>query len=203
MNQRPKFRRDGAELWIAAAYANLVEDGHGGLTVEKLTARTGKTRGSFYHHFGSHDGFVDSFLDDWRQQNTDRIERLIAADPEPRKRRAVLNREASWLDTRVETAIRRWAGANQIVAAVCREVDRRRMDVIARDLVAIAESEGVRLAPEQAHALALADYAMFLGAQMLAPDGVLAALPDVASVIDEMLDAYFLHLKRAIRIKTV
>jgi|DewCreStandDraft_4_1066084.scaffolds.fasta_scaffold90665_2 AcrR family transcriptional regulator len=190
MTPAPKFRRGGAELWISTAYAVLAEEGHEGLTIDKLTARTGKTRGSFYHHFGSHDGFVARLLDDWRDQNTERIARMIAADPEPRERRARLHREAVRLNATVETAIRRWAGADHNVAKACWEVDRRRMEVLARDLVALAKSKGVRLSAREAETLALIDYATFVGAQMLAPGGRLEALPDTGRVSEEMLDAF-------------
>jgi len=194
MKSQPKYQRDGAEPWISAAYAILVAEGHGGLTIEKLTAQTGKTRGSFYHHFGSHRGFIARVLDDWYRQHTEQIERLIAAAPKPRQRRAILNREASKIDGKIEAAFRRWAGANPVVAQAYQAVDQRRIALIARDLTALAASVGVLLIPEKARALAVIDYAIYLGAQMLAPDGRLDALPDVLPTIEDMLDVYLRQL---------
>ncbi len=190
------FKREGAGLWIEAAYAILVQEGHKGLTIERLTTVTGKTRGSFYHHFGSVDGFTTRLLDDWREQNTERIARLAATDPEPSSRRALVHREAVRLDARIEIAIRRWAGADGEVLGACQAVDRRRMDMLVRDLVALAVNKGCTLRVGEAELLARLEYAAFVGGQMLAPEGKLAALPDIGSLYDEMLDA-FLERQRA------
>jgi len=195
MKSDPKYQRNGAGLWIDTAHAILAKDGHGGLTIENLTVQTGKTRGSFYHHFGSHDAFISRLLDDWRQSNTERIAELIAKDHEPERRRTLLNREAGRLDAEVETAIRRWAGSNRTVAEVCRAVDERRLEVLAMELVALAESRGVQVTARQAEVLAFIDYAIFLGAQMLAPDGGLAALPEIGLVSEEMIGLYLQELK--------
>jgi len=190
MKPQPLFTRAGAALWIEAAYTILAEEGHRELTIERLTAVTGKTRGSFYHHFGSVDGFTTRVLDDWREQNTERIARIAVTDPEPSGRRALVHREAVRLDARIEIAIRRWAGADGKVLGVCQGVDRRRMDVLVRDLVALAHSKGRTLLPDEAEKLARLEYAAFIGAQMLAPEGRLDALPDIGPLYEEMLHAY-------------
>jgi len=190
MKSVPQFKRDGAWLWIEAAYAILVEEGHRGLTIERLTTVTGKTRGSFYHHFGSADGFTARLLDDWREQHTERIARIAATDLEPSNRRALVHREAVRLDARIDIAIRRWAGADDKVLAACQGVDRRRMDVLVRDIVALAEAKGRVLPPVEVEMLARLEYAAFIGGQMLAPDGKLDALPDIGALYDRMLNAF-------------
>ncbi len=190
MKSAPQFKREGAGRWIEAAYAILIREGHTGLTIERLTTATGKTRGSFYHHFGSVDGFTIRLLDDWREQHTERIARLSATDPEPSSRRTRVHREAVRLDARIEIAIRRWAGADGKVLDACQAVDRRRMDVLVRDLVALAETKGRPLLPGEAELLARLEYAAFLGEQLLAPEGKLDALPDIGVVYDAMLDAF-------------
>lgn len=53
--------------WIALGRAALAEAGPGALTVEALTARAGKTRGSFYHHFAAHGDFLAALARDWRE----------------------------------------------------------------------------------------------------------------------------------------
>jgi len=190
MESVPQFKGDGAWLWVEAAYAILVEEGHRGLTIERLTTVTGKTRGSFYHHFGSADGFTARLLDDWREQHTERIARLAATDLEPSNRRALVHREAIRLDARIDIAIRRWAGADEKVLAACQGVDRRRMDVLVRDIVALAEAKGRVLPPVEVEMLARLEYAAFIGGQMLASDGKLDALPDIGALYDRMLDAF-------------
>ncbi|OJG00165.1 hypothetical protein AX760_25555 [Pararhizobium antarcticum] len=133
MKPAPRFKRGGPGLWIEAAYVILAQDGHEALTIEQLTTRTEKTRGSFYHHFGSIDGFVSRLLADWRERNTERIVRLAECDPEPGARRTLIHHEALRLDARIEIAIRNWAGTDRRVLGACSDVDRRRMDVLTRD----------------------------------------------------------------------
>ncbi len=187
MKPAPRFRRDGPDLWIEAAYAILAHEGHAGLTINQLTTRTGKTRGSCYHHFGSMDGFVSDLLADWRESNTERIARLAVLDPELGARRTFIHDAAMRLDKWVEIAIRIWAGTDRRVLDASRDVDRRRMEVLTYDLVALAEKYDRELSPREAEMLALIEYAAFVGAQMLAPEGKLDALPDIGRLYDEML----------------
>ena len=85
-------RRKGPDPWIEAAYVLLAEQRHSAVTIERLTAATAKTRGSFYHHFGSMETFVARLVADWQERNTERIVRLAQATREPGKRRRVLSR---------------------------------------------------------------------------------------------------------------
>ena len=189
----PRFKRDGVSVWIEAGYAILVQDGHRGLTIERLTKATCKTRGSFYHHFGSIDGFISHILKDWREQNTERIVRLAAPDPDPNHRRAVVNGEALRLDARIETAIRRWAGADDQVLNACKLVDDRRIDVLINDLVAMTKASGKELSLVEARLLAQFEYSAFVGAQILAPEGRLDTLHEIGLIYEKMLYAYLEH----------
>ncbi len=193
MKSAPRFKRDGVGPWIEAGYAILLQDGHRGLTIELLTQATCKTRGSFYHHFGSIDGFITHILNDWREQNTERIARLAEADPEPKDRRALVNGEALRIDPRIETAIRRWAGANNQVLDACKLVDDRRIDVLINDLVALTTASGKKLSLGEARLLAQLEYSAFVGAQILAPEGRLDTLHAIGPLYEKMLDAYLEH----------
>lgn len=59
--------RYSREDWLALGRAALSKTGPAALTVEALTARGGKTRGSFYHHFPAHGDFVAALAADWRR----------------------------------------------------------------------------------------------------------------------------------------
>ena len=63
------------------------------------------------------------------------------------------------------------------------------MDVLLRNVVALAETKGSKLLPAEAEMLARIEYAAFIGGQMLAPEGKLDALPDIGPLYDEMLNA--------------
>ena len=53
MTQAEQCRQRGPDPWIEAAYLLLEEQGYSAVTIERLTAKTATTQGSFYHHFGS------------------------------------------------------------------------------------------------------------------------------------------------------
>ncbi len=186
-------RRRGPDLWIEAAYDLLAQHGHTAVTLEQLTEQTGKTRGSFYHHFGSVEGFVEQLMVDWRERNTERIIRIAQATSEPGARRSLVNREAVQLDAHLEVALRIWAGVHAQVRASCDEVDKRRVSVLAHDLADLAISLGCDLSESEATTLAQIEYAAFVGAQLLAPDKNSAAQTELGPIYDDMLTAYLQH----------
>ena len=184
------LRQRGPDPWIEAAYLLLAEQGHSAVTIERLTAATAKTRGSFYHHFGSMETFVAKLVADWQERNTERIVRLAHATREPGQRRRVLNREAGQLDARVETAFRIWTGLDPQVRAACDAVDDRRVSVLAQDLVEFAGVLGCDLPDGEATALAQIEYAAFIGGMLLASKGKSSLLLDLGPIYDDMLTAY-------------
>ena len=183
-------RQRGPDPWIEAAYVLLAEHGHSAVTIDRLTAATAKTRGSFYHHFGSMETFVARLVADWQERNTERIVRLAHATREPGQRRRVLNREAGQLDARVETAFRIWTGLDPQVRAACDAVDDRRVSVLAQDLVEFAGVLGCDLPDGEATALAQIEYAAFIGGMLLASKGKSSLLLDLGPRYDDMLTAY-------------
>jgi AcrR family transcriptional regulator len=142
----------------------LAEEGDGGLTVDALCARLGRTKGSFYHHFGGRDGFVRDLLDRWEGQATDRlIETVGSAGPVEDRLRAV-NRQASELrNARLERAIRGWSAREAEAARVQDRVDRRRLGFL-EQLCAERMGPG-----ERSRSLARVLQLAFVGAQHLDP----------------------------------
>ena len=67
------------------------------------------------------------------------------------------------------------------------------MDVLTRDVVALAKKYARELLPREAEMLALIEYAACVGAQLLAPAGKLDALPDIGHLYDEMLVVFLKH----------
>jgi AcrR family transcriptional regulator len=195
MKEPSERRRRGPDLWLEAAYDLLAQHGHGAVTIEQLTAQTAKTRGSFYHHFGSMEAFVERLMVDWRERNTERIVRLTEGTSEPNARRSLVNQEALRLDARLEIALRIWAGVHAYVRAACDDVDRRRVSVMAHDLADLAKALGCDLSEPKARTLAQIEYAAFVGAQLLAPEGKSTALTELGQVYDDMLTAYLTHLR--------
>lgn len=195
MKKTSERRPQGPDLWIEAAYDLLAQHGHGAVTIEQLTAKTTKTRGSFYHHFGSMETFIERLMVDWRERNTERIVRHAQATSEPNARRGFVNREAVQLDARLETAIRIWAGVDAQVRIACDQVDMRRLSVLAHDLVDLAISQGCEMSEHDARTLAQIEYAAFVGAQLLSPEGKSTSLAEFGALYDDMLKAYLKDLR--------
>jgi AcrR family transcriptional regulator len=53
---------DNKEIWIKKGYEIFAVSGHGGLKIEPLAKTVGKSKSSFYHHFGDIELFVDVLL---------------------------------------------------------------------------------------------------------------------------------------------
>jgi AcrR family transcriptional regulator len=66
----PRRERFAKADWITIGLAALRDQGPDALTIERLTATAQRTRGSFYHHFASHENFVRAMADSWLQQST-------------------------------------------------------------------------------------------------------------------------------------
>ena len=80
-------------IWFETGLRLLVAEGPSALTIERLCRETGKTKGSFYHHFSGQEGFRAGLIDWWKTH------RSAAAD----------------------RAMRRWAAARPAVEAMDRE----------------------------------------------------------------------------------
>jgi AcrR family transcriptional regulator len=147
------------EGYFTAAMALLARDGRSGLRLATLCRDVGVTSGSFYHHFGGWDAFVDALLEHWETVDTRRLAELAAREPDPEGRLDVLKHLALTFPHEAETAIRAWAHGDPRVAAVQERVDEQRRRVVADALVA-AEVE-----PDRAGRLADLALAVLIGSQ--------------------------------------
>jgi AcrR family transcriptional regulator len=147
------------EGYFAAAMALLAREGRAGLRLARLCRDVGVTSGSFYHHFGGWDGFVDALLAHWEAVDTHRLAELAAREPDPEGRLDVLKHLALTFPHEAETAIRAWAHGDERVAVVQARVDEHRHRVVAEALVAA----GVE--PDRADRLADLALAVLIGRQ--------------------------------------
>ncbi|NMO91939.1 TetR/AcrR family transcriptional regulator [Actinomycetospora sp. TBRC 11914] len=120
-----------------AALRLLAGPGLPALRIGRLCGEVGVTSGSFYHHFGSWDGFVAALLDHWAAEEVDRpLELVRRADVrDPGERVTLLKGLALTIPHDAETAIRRWAGTDTAVAAAQQRVDDGRRDAV-REVIA-------------------------------------------------------------------
>ncbi|MBM9461704.1 TetR family transcriptional regulator [Nocardioides sp. zg-536] len=164
MKERQGRRNEGLRAgWFAAANEILAGEGYGALKLATLCRRLGVTTGAFYHSFDSWQAFTDALLDAWLTERTDHTAQIVRTEKDPATRLRLMIGAGSELLHATEAAIRVWAGVDERVARVQREVDHRRYEVVfeaASDLVG----------PDRAEAYTVWALSTLVGYEMLAAE---------------------------------
>lgn len=119
----------GVAAWVSAAWAALAREGVDGVRIERLAARLGVTKGSFYWHFSDRAALLDALLEDWeRRATTAVIEDVDGAAEDPRARLYLLLRSTTMVPSApdVEQSIRAWGLKDKSVRRRLERVDARR-----------------------------------------------------------------------------
>lgn len=145
--------------YFAAALDVLATQGHGALKIGSLCTAIGVTTGSFYHYFGSWDGFVEALLEHWEQEKTQRIFAIAAAQAEPLSRVRKIKKLALTLPHEAEAAIRAWSHVNPVVDRVQRRVDQERLDAVCTVVGSVVPDR------REAHLLAVMGLSLLVGLQ--------------------------------------
>ena len=126
----PARRGSGARLsvddWIELGLALLAEEGVSAIKIDRLCARMGVTKGSFYWHFTDLQAYMEALAERWgdvRDAARESFCGLERLDPPERLRRMmeVLADPRQWT---LERAVREWARADPAVAGRVRKSDR-------------------------------------------------------------------------------
>ncbi len=116
--------------WLDAALETLVEGGIAAVTMERVAAALGVTRGSFYHHFRDRAELLDELLDYWVGKWTVSVRDDVAAlGLDPRSTllalmRTIAHRRAAEYDV----VFRAWALHDERARAVLARVDEMRVE---------------------------------------------------------------------------
>jgi len=159
--------------WLELGSDLLREHGSNGLTIERLTAAAGRTRGSFYHHFADRDAFLSELVRHWRRRALDDRAAQLPLGGAPADLRAFLRAEPFHMDHRFERALRQLAVAEPVVRRGVDEVDCARMAGLA-SLIATLRPEVADPRSE-----AFVQYAVAIGSQWLLDDPDDPRLPGV------------------------
>jgi AcrR family transcriptional regulator len=151
-------RRSTPADWCGAGLALLRDVGPGAITIERLCAALGRTKGSFYHHFRDLRAFQAALLAAWEEQHTGRPI-AAAAGAEGAGRRSALLDAVLGIDHGLDRAVRAWGRHDARIREAVRRVDARRMGYLAELHRDRGRSDPRRLAE--------LEYAVFLGAQEL------------------------------------
>jgi AcrR family transcriptional regulator len=120
--------------WIQAGFAILAEEGIKALKIDRLCARLGVTKGSFYWHFDGMPSYRAALVESWGQlRDEDRRAFDGMSDISPRERLSeMMSSLVSPRHWTLERAMREWARSDEAVAASVRSSDRRVLDAVRR-----------------------------------------------------------------------
>jgi AcrR family transcriptional regulator len=152
-------RRFSKQHWLAFGEQRLSTEGPGALSLDRLSAAAGRTKGSFYHHFQSRDDFLAALVDRWRETVVDAAARPYRDDPAAWP--ALLAAAPFELNQPFERALRRLAADEPIVRAGVERVDRERIDRLTFLVSQLRDDL------EDPRAFAVLMYAVIVGAQWL------------------------------------
>ncbi len=151
------------DAWIAAGLEELGRHGEGALRLDRLCARLGITKGSFYWHFTGREDLVQAMLETWERRDTLALIELVEAEgggPAERLRALFRAANSGRVNFAVEQAIRHLGHGNPAVRRMLLRVDARRLEFLA-DLFAALGQEAA-----QAQALASLYYGLVFGEAM-------------------------------------
>lgn len=156
--------------WLDEGLKAVAEEGPPGVTIEKLSARVGLGKGSFYHHFSGMPGFTADLMAHFEVEHTSRfidaVEAEAAASPRAKLEKLiamVLHEQPVAGAPDVEVAIRAWAQQDPVVRAAQRRVDQIRIGYL-RDLWLALSGD-----PGEASPMGRLLYLMLIGAGHVIP----------------------------------
>jgi AcrR family transcriptional regulator len=165
--------RSGKQLltrddWTRTALETLADDGLRAVTVERLAAKLGATRGSFYWHFRDRADLIDAALRQWERANTtDLIPDLEAIDDPAQRLRTLFDTVYERPVDKIE--IRLFSITDPQVAAATARVARARLEVIRQIFTDLG------LDRRQAEARAWLGYAFYVGHHQLGANPALGS----------------------------
>ena len=124
-----RFNRDD---WLSLALETLSKQGKSRLTIDRLVADLGVTKGSFYWHFENRADFIQQLLEHWAKKFTyEVVDETNAIEGGAGERLYGLMELLTRNDaSRYDIAVRAWAAQEPAVAIVVRRVDMTRLGYV-------------------------------------------------------------------------
>ncbi len=149
--------------WFIAGLDVLETSGFQKITIDSLCVCLKITQGSFYHHFGNIDGYIEALMKFWMDENTKSLIEEADKRGDAKGKMEALNNMVMTRSQKSEQVIRGWSFANAIVERYVRKVD----DIRLKYLVQLREQYGEDV--KTAKLSAMLEYACLTGIQQLYP----------------------------------
>ncbi len=179
------------QAYFDAGMHLLAGGGVGAVTIARLCAALGVTKGSFYHHFRGVEDFKSQLLLEWSTKRERQVLVAAGAVDDPIERLTVLREFAVALHHGAEVAIRAWSRTDGAAWAARAKVDAARERTVADAYHEIGVPRAV------AQMLGRLGVAVLIGAQHRSEPTDREALRDLYVHLHEMTMATYLAPDRA------
>lgn len=176
--------------WLDEGLRVLADEGAPGLRTDRIAARLGLTKGSFFHHFRGAADYRRALLVHYRDRAIAQVGAATnaLADAPPEAAFAGLRaRAADLLDQPLETAVRAWAFQDDDARAAQGAIDAARLDALT-SVWARLVGEG-----DEARVAALVPHLVVIGATMALPATDAADLDRVFGLLEQLVP----HVRRS------
>jgi AcrR family transcriptional regulator len=119
--------------WLETGLQILGEEGASAVTIDRMTAALGVTKGSFYHHFKNIDTYKAALLDAWEQDSLEIIGQITKDGITP----DILHKLISEFEKRSpkpEIIIRAWAVTDKAPRVLMERLHAQRLSFLKRNL---------------------------------------------------------------------
>jgi AcrR family transcriptional regulator len=173
--------RTTKSTWLDEALKILAEQGASFLTIETLTQRLNLTKGSFYHHFKSYEGFKTALLTYFEEVSTLHIIRLTNEEDTPQKRLIRLLQLSTDYPPHTEVGFRAWAMQDAEVRAYQQRIDIQRHAYVRELFLEMGYADS------QSALMSHVFYAILIGGEHMLPT---PSMSDFKAMFDEFLRLY-------------
>ncbi len=158
------MRKLNKNAWFTQGFNILKAGGAADLTIENLTKRLNKTKGSFYHHFKNRDDYFEQLLLFWEEKQTFDISEISKQEQTFKGINATLLKLSKEnMDPEVEVAIRAWAIRDPLARTFQERIDNQRMGFL-KSMFALMTDD-----PEQVEMISLIRYCLYIGSHQIIP----------------------------------
>ena len=159
-----RMKRLEKEDWFVTGLSILEADGFSKITIENLCNILKVTKGSFYHHFGNIDGYIEALMKYWLKENTLALIQRTEEITDIKRKQALINDLAIDHSKKSSQLIRAWSYSNRIVKEYLDKVDQLRLNYLINLKVQDNMDES------EAKYLSMLEYAFLVGMQQLYSD---------------------------------
>ncbi len=150
--------------WFEQGFDILKTSGAADLTIENLTYKLNKTKGSFYHHFKNRDEYFEKLLGFWEKKQTFDIVKIQKQEKSFKGiNSTLLKLSKENMDPDIEVAIRAWALRDPLARSFQERIDKQRMGFL-RAMFSLMTDD-----PEQVEMISLIRYCFYIGSHQIIP----------------------------------